>query len=258
MLDHLRAFLMKKIKLFAYYIILKRRFKSGYFRLSQIHDGTVSYRTAIKYHKQLVSFGYITPTKNGFRLRKFRYVMMCCFGKTFSIHGISETIKGIQQDIIDSLTKNKLRQQYLMAITDLASKLGKMYDLKKRNFVYHSLLSGKANAITSSRSIARELGISNSEANDSLNRLVKQKLVHIERKEQKITKHKIRSGIFEGERYVCAVKKTRFVSMMHLSERKLEHIGLYPSKLKHFKPKYQSEWIKSVGKYIPFPKPINV
>lgn len=249
---------MKKIRLFAYYIILKRRFKSGYFHFDQIHDGTVSYRTAIKYHKELIASGAIAATKNGFRLRKFRQAMNDCFGYIFRIHGFSETLKGIQQDITDSLTKNKLRQQYLLAKRDLALKLGKMYDLNKRHFVYHSFLTGKANAITSCRSIAKLLGISISEANDSLNRLEKQKLVHIERKEQKVTKDKIRTGIFEGERYVCAVKNTRFISMIQMAERKLEQMGLYPSKLKCFKSKYQSEWIKEVKKYNAFPKPINV
>lgn len=249
---------MKKITLFAYYVILKRRFKSGYFHFSQIHDGTVSYRTAIKYHKKLLAEGYISPTKNGFRLRNFRQAMNNCFGYIFRIHGFSETLKGIQNDITDSLTKNKLRQQYLVAKHNLALKLGKMYDLNKRHFVYHSFLTGKANAITSCRSIAKLLGISISEANDSLNRLEKQKLVHIERKDQKITKQKIRTGLFEGERYVCSVSNTRFVSIMKISERKLEQMGLYPSKLQCFKSKYASEWIREIKKYNPLPKPINV
>lgn len=204
---------MLKHKSFAYFIILKREYSSGYMRKKPTNP------TKLKYFNHLIKAGLISGTNKGWRLKNLRGAINDIYGYQFKIINYSNNIQEMTEFILDGLVFNKLKQQYRAAKSLLATKTGNVVRKKGSRSVRTFLLAGKIHVQTkdcfkektfdiktSSRSMAKSIGISQTMANYILNRIEKIKMIEfdITKKGQRITKYI--KGIY-NERYVWTCER---------------------------------------------------
>lgn len=199
---------MLKHKSFAYFIILKREFSSGYMRKKPSNP------TKLKYFNHLLQEGLISATPNGYRLKNLRGSIKIIYGYQFRILDHSKNLTEMTQHIIDSLVRNKLHQQYHSAKAHLVAVKGRVVKGRGSNSMETHFLSGRATAMTSCRSIGDLFGISHVTANISLNRLVKLGYVKFNIVKNKISKleYQTKQILFQCERYLTRCYRVRFES----------------------------------------------
>lgn len=201
---------MKQHKSFAFFIILKREFSSGYMRKKPSNP------TKLKYFNHLLQEGLISATQRGYRLKNFRDSITQVYGYQFKIINYSHNIQDMSEYVVDGLVYNKLKQQYRAAKSLLVAKTGNVVRKKGLMSIQNALLAGKIhkltpngvvtenfNVMTSSRAIADKIGISQTMANNVLKRLEKLgmfKFDPLRKGQPKVQKYV--KGIFNNPNYV--------------------------------------------------------
>lgn len=186
-------------KSFAYFIILKREFSSGYMQRKPTNP------TKLKYFNYLLEKGLISGTKNGYRLINLRKGMRILYTYEFKILKRFDNICEMSNAILESLTYNKLKQQIHSAKSYLENKRGIQIRGKCLFSLKSQLLTGNANCRTSSRAIAKEFDISQKTANSILNKIEKSKLIVFDKSKKDSNKHigKYVKGIFNKRLWLC-------------------------------------------------------
>lgn len=164
---------MKKAKLIAFIILLKRHYRSGWISFHSKDNIGVSSRTFKKYFNQLKKEGFLRKGKRGYFISGFNTCLSVVYGQHSKYIRIPHKTGGLQEVtdwVLNSVAHHRIKQQYEAAKLAILDNMGRRNRNKKILDAY--IKEGvKAQVRISSRQIGRFIGTSWVKANRVIRKL---------------------------------------------------------------------------------------